>query len=175
MDREQGFIEIGRIVRAHGLDGMVKAVFEDQVSDLIYSVNLCYLRNDRGDFYPARINECRPDPSTADLFFVQFENISDRTQAEGLKDHAVFLEAKDAPDILTENESEFEHLLDCEVFDENGDSVGLVTDVMINPAHPILVISSPEGSRLVPFVEHYVNGVENGIINCIHLDELEGI
>ena len=97
MDRGQDFTEVGRIVRSHGLTGMVKAQFESVNAEILSSIDLFYLRNDRGDLYPVRLQECRPDVSSPDLFFVQFENISDRSAADRIKDHAIFVESKHVP------------------------------------------------------------------------------
>lgn len=175
MDRQQDFVEIGRVIKAHGLNGMMKVSFDERLEQLIPNLVLCYLRNDRGDLYPARISECRPDVSTPHLFFVQFENISDRTAAEQLRDHAIFIEQQDLPDLESDQESEFSHLIDLEVINVKGERVGTVSDVMPNPAHPILMIITTEGSRMIPLVEHFVDDVNEDRIRCKNLDELEGI
>lgn len=175
MDRQQDFVEIGRVIKAHGLYGMLKISFDERVEQLADNIVLCYLRNERGDFYPARISECRPDITTPHLFFVQFEHISDRTAAEKLKDHAIFLEQQIVPGMETEPVSEFSHLIDLEVVNDKDENIGIVSDVMPNPAHPILLIASSEGSKMIPFVDHFVKEVTDDAIRCINLDELEGI
>ncbi|MEX0845983.1 MAG: ribosome maturation factor RimM [Balneolaceae bacterium] len=173
-----GFVQVGHVVRSHGLEGELKVFFDVSDPQELENLNLVYFRNDRGDFYPARISAIRVEGKGNKIsFFVQFEHIADRTKAEALKNHGIFLEAEDAaPFINAEGETdESDSLLDHEVFDDDNEPIGLVIDVMNNPAHPILVVATTSGSRLIPYIDHFVRDTNNGNIYCQNLDELEGI
>lgn len=172
-----GFIQVGQIKRSHGLNGELIVVFEDNLAgDLAESdLELVYLRNERGDFYPARISGLQAEgKSSYNTFFVQFEHITDRNSAEKLKGHAIYLDESVASE-FTDDENQESELIDHEVFDEDDNVVGLVVDVMDNPAHPILVVATTSGSLLIPFVEHYIIEVSEQNIYCRNLDQLEGI
>ncbi|MBD3617060.1 MAG: 16S rRNA processing protein RimM [Gracilimonas sp.] len=170
-----GFIQVGHVLRSHGLEGELKVFFDVSDPQEIENLKLVYLRNDRGDFYPARITDMRVEGKRNDIsFFVQFDHIADRTGAEALKNRGIFLEVENAEPFLKVNSETEDSLVDHEVFDDD-ESIGLVIDVMNNPAHPILVVATTSGSRLIPYVDHFVKTTSDGNIYCQNLDELEGI
>ncbi|MEX0608695.1 MAG: ribosome maturation factor RimM [Balneolaceae bacterium] len=170
-----GFVQIGRIIRSQGMNGELRVSLEADYNKAVENLQLVYLRNDRGDFYPARISNIRAEGKGNSIsFFVQFEHIADRSSAEKLKDHGIFLETKNATDFI-QKEPEKSSYIDHEVFDDQNNAVGLVVDVMENPAHPILVVATTSGTRLIPFVEHYVTKVSDQNIYCQNLEQLEGI
>lgn len=171
-----GFVQVGRVIRSHGLAGELKVFFDVSDPREIKELKLVYLRNNRGDFYPARITDFRVEGKGNNIsFFVQFDHIADRTSAENLKDNAIFLEEEIAEPFISSVSSANDSLIDHEVFNDDNESIGLVIDVMDNPAHPILVVATTTGSRLIPYIDHYVSDTRNGNIYCQNLDELEGI
>jgi len=171
------FTEIGRVDRSHGLKGEIKILFDFEDPELLNDLTLVYLQNDRGDFFPVRISETRIEEKRNEfLFFVQFENIADRTAAEALKGKAVFLESEKALPFIAEQTVE-QSVLNYDVYDENDDHIGIVMDILENPAQSVLNISSEKGTLMVPFVDHYVTGVneEEELLFCQNLKELEDL
>lgn len=169
------FVQVGRIQRSHGLDGELSIQFEDEYLDVVDNLNLVYLRNERGDFIPARILKLREEGiRSINSFFVQFEHIADRNAAERLKGQGIFLENSEIP-VTGESAVSESELLDHEVLDEDDNAIGLVVDVMDNPAHPILVVATTSGTLLIPFVEQYVTEVRDQNIYCQNLEQLEGL
>lgn len=170
------FVQVGYVERSHGIEGQLKVFFDVDDPKKVENLTLVYLRNDRGDFIPARIVDLRVEGKRNQFsFFVQFDHIADRTAAEALKSKAIYLEVTDA-ETFTEADNQTDNtLVDYEVFDEQDEAIGLVIDVMENPAHPILVVATTSGSRLIPYIDHYVRDKRNGNIYCQNLDELEGI
>lgn len=170
-----GFIQVGHVLRSHGLEGELKVFFDVSDPEEIEDLKLVYLRNDRGDFYPARITDMRVEGKRNNIsFFVQFDHIADRTGAEALKNRGIFLEVEHADPFLNAKAKTEDSLIDHEVYD-NDEAIGLVIEVMNNPAHPILVVATTSGSRLIPYVDHFVKETRDGNIYCQNLDELEGI
>ena len=66
-----------------------------------------------------------------------------------------YLEAHGEPE-ADEDEFLVEDLIGLRVLDENGDDLGEVDDVIVNPAHETLVV----GEILIPFVEQFVDAVD---------------
>lgn len=171
-----GFAQVGHVEEAHGLDGFLKVFFDVDDPAKIEDLKLVYLRNDRGDFIPARILDFRVEEKRNQFsFFVQFDHIADRTAAEAIKGKGIFLEAEDAEFFIEADAETDDSLIDYEVFDDKDEPLGLVIDVMENPAHPILVVATTSGSRLIPYIKHFVRDTRDGNIYCQNLDELEGI
>ena len=178
MNRDAGtspFTQIGTIARSHGLKGELKVTLETESPEVAQSLNMVYLRNERGDFYPCRIASLRTEGKGNRIsFFVQFDHIADRNSAEALKGRALFIDTNKADAFFPEDEEE-ESFLDFEVTDENDNHVGLVTDEMDNGAQLVLVIATTKGSLLVPVVDQFVTEIneEEQVIRCCNLDLLE--
>ncbi|MEP1152726.1 MAG: 16S rRNA processing protein RimM [Balneola sp.] len=173
----QPFTLIGRVDRSHGLHGEVKIIFEFDDPDILNTVSVVYLRNERGDYFPARISEIRTEEKGNVIsFFVQFEHIADRTAAEGLKNSGVYLETDIAQRLIPEEE-EATSLLHYDVYDTDGEHIGVVMDIMGNSMQTVLNISSNSGSLLIPYVDHFIveeNQEEESII-CQNLEDLGGL
>jgi 16S rRNA processing protein RimM len=173
----QPFTLIGRVDRTHGLNGEVKIIFEFDNLEILNELTVVYLRNERGDYFPARISDIRTEEKRKEIsFFVQFEHIADRTAAEGLKNSGIYLET-DKAELLIPQKDEEVNVLHFDVYDTDGEHIGVVMNIIDNAMQSILNISTTSGTLLVPQVSHYVieeNYEEESII-CQNLDELGGI
>lgn len=173
-DANTPFVQIGQVVRSQGLNGELKVFFENPALSAVEELEMLYLRNDRGDFFPARIKQTRVEGKGNKLsFFVQFEHIADRTSAEALKNRALFLEKEKASGFLVSEE--IDSFIDFDVYDEAGEHIGIITDELECPAQITLVIASPlHGNLLVPYVDQYVLRVEKDDerVICQNLDLL---
>ena len=82
---ENQYMLIGYIARSHGVKGEVLVISEIEAPALFDEVDLVLLQNERGDLFPARVSSVRVDQQPGRLsFFVKFEHVTDRTQAENL-------------------------------------------------------------------------------------------
>ena len=169
-------VQIGRIVKAQGLRGEVKLELETRNADALDHADMLYLTNERGDYYPVRINTVRTEFQSGTLsFFVHFEQIADRNAAELLKGKAVYADEHTASLILDEHTEE--SLFDFDVLNDLDEFVGMVSDVMDSGAQVVLTVATTRGSLMIPLVDEYVTSVDkvNGIIRCHNLDLLEGL
>ena len=171
------YFEVGYIARSHGVKGEVLINTEIESPELFNDVDLVHIKNTRGDLIPARIESVRVQEKNNRLsFFVKFEHVSDRNQAEKLKNFPVYVDR----DIVSRfpgmgDDEPLPDFVSFEVLDENERYVGKVTGVMENPAHLILEINTEHGSRLlVPFVDEYVLATdeETSTITCRNLSQL---
>lgn len=166
--------KIGYIARSHGVQGEVLIIPERYAPTLFDSLDLVRIEDARGDLLPARIESVRAQEKNNRLsFFVKFEHVTDRTQAESLKQFAVFVE-REAVDELVDEEDDWERLVSFDIM-LNDLQAGTVVGVIANPAHPILDVRTPEQDQLlIPFVEEYVVEVDKNKqqIQCINLDQL---
>lgn len=171
---ENRFTEIGRIGRPRGLEGVVRFMPNQNFSeDLFEQADLFYMKNERSDMVPSRIDSVHVETKRKDrTFFVKFDMIANRTDAETAQDKAVFIKTEVFDDVMDPAE-------DAESFigytiQYGGEEFGEVLDVMMNPAHPILEVKHDAGTILIPVVDEYVEKTdhENGFIFCINLDQL---
>ena len=109
------------------------------------------------------------DPSRA---VIQLEGIDDRTAAEALQGAFVDLDPARLPDGLTDEvDGVFGALA---VHAETGDSLGEVTDIRDNGAQAILQIGD-EPSILIPWVEAFIDGVEQGDPKRVRIRPIPGL
>lgn len=167
------FVEVGRIGRPHGLEGSVRFTPNDLfTADLFERLSIFYMRNERADLIPARLEEFRiSEKNNSQTFFVKFDMIADREAAEAAMNRALFTtrdEIGDIPEQTSENKPDYTGYT---VF-ENGEEIGEVLDVMANPAHPILEVKYVHTTLLIPFVDEYVDRVDDeySAIHCKNLD-----
>ncbi len=162
-------IEIGTIVSPHGIKGEVKVYtdsdfperFEKPGKRLLKRPNekeLDWITLKRGYYLPGK-----------KLYVVSFEEITDRNQAEALRQSKLFVEKRDRPQ-LEDNEYYVDDLIDLAVINqEMGEQIGQVVDIY--PAgNDLLVVeldpefleaNFPQQSKqknkvLIPFVAEIV-------------------
>lgn len=171
---ENRFIEIGRIGRPRGLEGVVRFMPNQNFTDDLFDrADLFYMKNERSDLFPSRIDSVHVETKRNHLsFFVKFDMIASRTEAESARNKAVFIKT-DAFDEVVSPVEEAESFIGYTVRYNNED-FGEVLDVMQNPAHPVLEVKHGTGTILIPMVEKYVKKTDqkNGIVVCINLDLL---
>ena len=132
-------LEVGRIVKAHGIRG---EVIVDLVSNRPEKrlAPGSVLATDRGDL------EVRTATSHQGRWIVAFDRIPDRNAAETWRNTVLSAEPLDDDD---QDTLWVHELIGSEVFDLDGRSYGPVEAVEANPASDLLVLS---GDRLVPLV-----------------------
>ncbi|HVA70500.1 MAG TPA: hypothetical protein VNF08_04165 [Acidimicrobiales bacterium] len=134
MTDERSTLEVGRIVKAHGLRGQVQVdLWSDRVERLAPGVTLS---SERG---PLVVLEAAAHQAR---FIVSFDRIHSREEAERWR--GVVLSA---PRLHDESVIWIDQLYGAEVVDERGVRRGVVVDVEANPASDLMVLDS---GALVP-------------------------
>jgi len=172
------FIEIGRIGKPRGLDGTVRFLPNNYFIDGLFDKeDLFYIRNERSDFVPVRLNYVQLEVKrNHQTFFVQFDLIANRDDAEAAVDKALFAEKSIVDELTPDIESDTSDGPDFADYDVtyNGSLFGTVLDVMENPAHLILEVKYEGGVILIPFVDEFIESTheQDKTISCINLDQL---
>jgi 16S rRNA processing protein RimM len=144
-------IEVGRIVRAHGLRGQVIVQPASSGSDVLLQVREIRIEKD-GRREQRAVREARRHGNT---LLVTLEGVSDRNTAEALVPARLLLAQKDLP-APGQDELYVSRLVGLVVTDASGVERGRVIDV--ESAGPLswLVVSTASGERLVPLTEPLV-------------------
>ena len=134
-------LEVGRIVKPHGLRGeVIVELFTNREERVAPGSELSA---------PGGVFVVRKATPHQHRWIVQFAGINHRNQAEALRDTVLSAEPLDDPDALWVHE-----LVGAEVLDASGEKVGEVVSVISNPAGDILDLGD---NTLVPLrfvVEH---------------------
>ncbi|RNC83053.1 MAG: 16S rRNA processing protein RimM [Balneola sp.] len=167
------FVQVGHVVKSQGLKGELKVHFDSINPNAIEQISMVYMRNDRGDFFPSRLSGFRiEEKGNKPSFFVQFDQIADRSSADAMKNKALFIERKEAEKFFNEHIEE-PSFIDFEVVHEDN-AIGYVDEVIDNGAQQLLSIASSKGALLVPIVDEYIVNIdaESGTIYCKNLGRL---
>lgn len=134
-----GLLDVGRVVKAHGLAGEVVV---DLWGDARRLRPGTVLRTDAGVL---EVLAARPHQ---DRHLVRFAGVTDRSEAERLRGVVLRAEPLDEPDVLWVHQ-----LVGAEVVTAEDRSLGTVVAVEANPASDLMVL---DGGGLVPlrFVTH---------------------
>ncbi|MDX1618082.1 MAG: ribosome maturation factor RimM [Balneolaceae bacterium] len=177
---ENQYLQIGHIGRSRGVDGEVVIIPRYDAPALFDHIEVLLLQNSRGDLVPARIESVRVADTPDRLsFFVKFEHVADRNQADALKDYPVYVEREVAEGLVEETGSAtVDDFTTYDLFDEGDRRIGTVESVIDNPAHPILRIATVDDRQLlIPCVDEYIASIDEKeeIIRCRNLDQLEDL
>lgn len=144
---------VGTIGRAHGLRGEVSV----------------HVRTDEPErrFVPGARLRVGGRPRTvasarwhSGTLLLALEGVTDRTAAEALRNQELWVDvpADEAP--ADAGEYWDRQLVGLTVLDAAGAVAGTIGEVLHLPAHDVLVVRTPAGERLVPFVEELVPVVD---------------
>ncbi len=86
---------------------------------------------------------------------LKFKNINDRNSAELLRDFTLSVCRDEFPE-TSDKEFYLIDLIGFDVLDQTGKLLGIVSDIMENPANDILIISDGDKEHLIPLVDDFV-------------------
>lgn len=144
----EDLVELGRIVAAYGVKGLVKIQPHSPDAEALLTAKTWWLRaplpvGRQGALplaKPYRVVSSRPH---ADTVVAQLEGLSDRTLAEALKAHTIWIPRSEFP-AADDDEYYWVDLVGCHLFGEHeGESrlIGVVTAVTDNGAHAVLQVA----------------------------------
>lgn len=167
--------QVGYILKVHGTRGEV--VFTPDFPDFpeVYLDATVFYMKSRHQFMPVRPESVRPVQKGDRLsFFLKFEHIANRTDAESLKGEALYLPQNQLPE---SDPDPVEELPGCKVIDTNGQPVGEILDVLENPAHLLLQVKDDKGAFFIPLVDAYVKDInwEDGVVTVTDISGLREI
>jgi 16S rRNA processing protein RimM len=158
---ESNFVEIGKIVGAHGIRGEVRVHPSTDFPERFEK---------KGQRWLLRPNQAMPQPiqllngyfqEGKGLYIVQFEALLDRNAAEAMRGCRLFVKASDRPP-LDSGEFLVADLIGLPVYDQaSGDLVGVVEDMM-TAGNDLLVVrqAGRKAAILIPFVNPIVPVVD---------------
>lgn len=148
------WIAVGRITRTHGVKGEVAVLPLSEIESRFEPGSTIFLdeRQDR----PLTVASSRPHRQR---LLVSFHEVGDRTAAEELRGHYLFVPSSSAPP-LPEGEYWAHDLVGCEVWTEEGRLLGAVGEVIHGPANDVWAIKGQGVEVLIPALKDVVHEVD---------------
>jgi 16S rRNA processing protein RimM len=145
-------VVVGRVLRAHGLRGEVAVEVRSDNPDRFAPGSTLFLEDGRA----LTVASARPHGAR---LLVTFAEATDRTAAERLLGLLLVVPESWAPD-LPEGEYWPFQLRGCEIVTEAGRSLGILTEVIPNPANDLWVARVGDVETLVPAIRQVVVSVD---------------
>lgn len=143
-------LAVGRITRAHGIRGEVAVQSLTEVSDRYAPGSVLSLEDGRTlTVRAARRHQQR--------LLVKFEEVVDRTEAEGLRGQVLLVPVERSPAIAETDRFWVHQVVGLEVLTEEGRSLGRIREVRANPANDLWVT---DAGALIPAVRAFVRDVD---------------
>ncbi|AME09351.1 MULTISPECIES: ribosome maturation factor RimM [Gemella] len=165
-------LKVGKIVNTHSLKGEVKVIsstdFEkrrfSKGSKLLITQGNRVIREVSVENYRNHKNS----------LLVKFEGIDTIEEAEKLKNMQIKIDSENI-DELKENEFYFYEIIGCRVYDEHGEKLGEISEILTPGANDVWVVKAENGKEfLIPYIEDVVKNID--VINKkIEIELMEGL
>jgi 16S rRNA processing protein RimM len=151
---DSGFLMIGKVVKPHGLRGLLK--IESYASSLEpLSPGQSLYANCGGEMREWLISETKVQKQS---LLVKLLGVDHCDQAEALRGYALYIKEEDLQ-ALPKGEYYWYQLIGSRVCNEQGRSLGILEQIFSTPAHDIWVIRDGEKECLIPAVEDFILSV----------------
>ena len=152
---------IGKIVNTHGLKGEVKIISDFKYKNLVFKKNFVFYVNNEKLIVKSYRKHKMFDMVTFDL-------IDDINNVLKYKGKDIYINREDIKEKIILNED----YIGLEVYSDR--YIGIVEEIMKNPAHDILVVNNNGKINLIPNIEEFVKSVDVDNKKII-INEIEGL
>jgi 16S rRNA processing protein RimM len=149
------YLHIGTITGPHGIRGEVKVQLMTDYPERFKPGADLYLGTD-ADARPVKIASVRPHKT---ILLVGLASVHDRNAAELMRGMS-FLIPEDEAMPLAENENYAHDLVGMSVETSDGESLGVLTEILFTGANDVYVVSGPTGEILLPALKDVVLSVD---------------
>jgi len=151
------WIEIGQIIKSHGLAGRVKALSYLESNRLLPSLKEARIGPTRDSAKRYPIENVRPEGRTH--FSLTIEGIEDRNAADALRGLSIFL-PYDSLETLPEGEYYWEDLIGLAVVTEDGKPLGQIESIFPTGSNDVYVCKEEGREILLPAIAEVIRSVD---------------
>lgn len=163
-------ITIGKVVRPHGVRGMLRVMPLTDVPTRFEQLKSIRLRTPGGQPVSFEIERVQIH---ADAVLLKLRNIDSRNQVDALRNAEIVIERKDCLPLDDDAYYVFD-LIGLQVVTTTGKPVGKIEDILAYPAHDVYVVSYGDTEYLIPAVKAIVKEIDLARSRMI-IDPLPGL
>jgi 16S rRNA processing protein RimM len=158
---EPAFLVLGKLRRPHGIQGEIPVEIYSEMLEFFEPGCVLYV----GDLHqPFTVDVTR---WKGNLLLVKFKEISDRTLASSLTNALVYIKTDQLPP-LADSEFYYHEIIGMDVYEENGEYLGVLKQVLDTGANDVYLIQDELGGEvLLPAIDDMIieiNDDQNKII-----------
>ena len=139
---------VGRIGRAHGVLGEATIEVQTDDPDIRFQIGN-KLTLDDGKQLTIRSSRWHNQ-----ILLLAFDGVTDRNQIEELRDQLISSDVD--LDSLAPGDYHFQQLIGCEVFQQNGELIGAVDEIVKLPGQDLLSVNRAGAQVLIPMVKQII-------------------
>ena len=143
-------IPFGLLVKPHGLKGYISIRFFNEDSRLLNNEDRIFFENDVNNFLI--IKDINYNSKNNLIRF--FECLS-RNEVKKFNNVDFYIDKNILPE-LSKDENYFIDFIDCILFDQNKNKIGIVKDVIPIQNNDVLMINTVSGQKMVPFAKDLI-------------------
>ena len=155
------WFNVGRIVNTHGIRGELRILSTTDFEDERFKIGSKLAAFKEGDKQPTwiTIGSLRRHKN---FILVTFEGLENMNLVEPFKGGMLKVTMDQlADDELRENEYYHFEIKDCEVFSEEGELIGVVTDILETGANDVWEVKAASGkNHYIPYIEDVVKEID---------------
>ncbi len=157
-DAEPGFLVIGQLIKPHGLRGEMRAAVYTQLPERFTWLEYVYMSRDPADLAPQRV-AVRTVRFHQGSVLIRIGDYDTRDDLETLRGMWLMVPANEA--IPLDKDEVFHHdLLGLEVFTDEGEQLGILSEVLETGANDVFVVHGSRGEVLLPNIPAVVQSVD---------------
>jgi 16S rRNA processing protein RimM len=149
-------VEIGRLVKVHGLKGRLKAVSYLESEMLLDELDEVLIRPEKGPEKIYKVKGVQPQHKT---FFIELEGINDPDSAGRLVGSGIFIPT-DMLEELPEDEYYWHEIIGLKAITESGDYLGEISSIFPAGSTEVYVITGGDREILLPAVEEVIKRID---------------
>ncbi|CAM3944620.1 ribosome maturation factor RimM [Paenibacillus alkaliterrae] len=145
---------VGKIVNTHGIRGELKVLSQTDFADVRFAAGskLLMLNEESGDSMEVKVISSR---SHKNVYIVKLEGFNDINLVEKYKGWVLKVsEAELVP--LDEGEYYYHEIIGCRVLTEEGEELGVISEILSPGANDVWVVDRPKGAGkqlLLPVID----------------------
>jgi len=149
------FLLLGRVLRPHGVRGELRLEIITAYPERVVEGKRVYLGTDPQEANTAEACRVIHARRHQQYLILELEGVTDRNMADLYRDHYVMVALEDAVP-LEEGEFYLFQVLGIDVYTDEGEYLGQVSDVIETGANDVYVVHGPSGEVLLPDIEECI-------------------
>ncbi|ABS60503.1 MULTISPECIES: ribosome maturation factor RimM [Fervidobacterium] len=146
-------IPYGILSNTHGLNGDLKLYLFSNMPELVEKITEAVAYNEsQKKFVIVKFSKVR---KASDYFIVHLTGIDTISEAEKLKGFIIYLDKSFFPK-SKDGEYYFFEILNAEVYDNAGEFIGIVEDIIETGNNDVIVVKKEKEEVLIPVIERYI-------------------
>lgn len=153
----ENYFNLGKIVNTHGIKGEVKVQADTDFAAERFQPGQVLWVKQGGNYQPLTVKTSRPHKG---MWLLSFEGYPDINAVEALKGDQLYVDG-DSRAELDDGEYYYNEIIDCQVYDQAGQLIGTVKEIMPTGANDVWVVDRPgQKDALIPVIDQVVKVVD---------------